>query len=438
MRKEKPGYYNFYLVILFVIVCPIAVYGQYEYKNVDDYKLYLQKNTTQNTQQLDRKIQKQYSDIIGEKNNELIERLKAKDFLFDTVACPYLSSIFNHVLLSNSLDRNRFHFFIDRTFDVNAYSFEDGTVVCNLGLLAGMQNESQLAMVFCHEIGHYLLMHSNKSIISRLNKYNSHEFLAQVKQIKKQEYNTKKQLENLLLTDVFDRSRHSRGQEKAADSLGMILFSNTKYSATTVPAIFDYLKSAEGLSNAVTIQSFLDKEKITMDDFSAAAPPKRMHFGTAEKKEIKDSLKTHPDCDKRKLEMQSFFKLNPEPGIDFITGSKQDLGKIKKYALFEEAKYSRDKSNLGLYLYQLIQNDAIFPADKYIKSEIYNTLKLLYTHHKTHTFHEVVNAMYIPENDKDQYATLLRLLDSLSLEKLDEIANTYYTNNNSFITIAKN
>ncbi|WP_295795020.1 M48 family metallopeptidase [Mucilaginibacter sp.] len=438
MRKENLNYYNFYLFVFFIIVAPATVCGQYEYKNVDSYKSFLQKNTIQNTLQLDKKIQKQYSNIIDEKNNELIDRLKSKDFLFDTVAYPYLNSIFNHVLLSNSLDKNQFHFFIDRTFDVNAYSFEDGTVVCNLGLLGGMENESQLAMVFCHEIGHYLLMHSNISIISKLNRYNSHEFLTQIKQIKKQEYNTKKQLENLLLTDVFDRSRHSRGQEKAADSLGMILFSNTKYGAKTVPAIFDYLNSAEGLPNAITIQSFLDKEKITIDDFSVAAPPKRIHFGTTEKKGIIDSLKTHPDCDKRKLQMQSFFGLNPKPGVDFITGSKQDLEKIKKYALFEEARYSKDKGNLGLYLYQLIQIDAMFPADKYTKSWIYNTLTSLYTHHKAHTFHEVVNAVYIPKNDKDQYATLLKLLDNLSLEKLDEIINAYYANNNSFIRITKN
>ena len=438
MQKENPNYCNFYLFILFIIVSPATVYGQYKYKDIDGYKSYLQKNTVQNTQQLDKKIQRQYSDIIGEKNNELLDRIKANDFLFDTVAYPYLTSIFNHVLLSNSLDKSRFHFFIDRTFDINAYSFEDGTIVCNLGLLGGMENESQLAMVFCHEIGHYLLMHSNKSIISQLNKYNSHEFLARIKEIKKQEYNSKKQLEVLLLTDVFDRSRHSRGQEKAADSLGILLFGNTKYSANTVPAIFDYFNSAEGLSNVITIKSFLDKEKITIDDFSAIAPQKRMHFGTAEKKEIVDSLKTHPDCDKRKIEMQTFFGLNPRPGIDFVTGNKQALDKLKKYALFEEAKYSKEKGNLGLYLYQLIQNDAMFPTDRTIKNELYNTFAALYAHHKAHTFHEVVNAAYIPKNDKDQYATLLKLLDSLSLEKLNEITNTYYTNNNSFITISQN
>ena len=434
----KPNYYNFCLLVLFIAVFYIPVYGQYEYKEAETYKLYLENSANLYAQQFDKNIRKQYSDVISVKNNELIDRLTAGNFLFDTLARPYLNSIFSHILLSNSLNSAHYHFFIDRTSEVNAYSFEDGTIVCNLGLLAGMENESQLAMVFCHEIAHYLLMHSNNAIVNRLTKYNSREFLAKIKQIKTQEYNTKKQLESLLMTDVFDRSRHSRLQERAADSLGMILFSKTRYSGKTIPHIFDFLKSATALTNAITIQSFFDKEKFKVDDLAEILLVKRMRFGTAEKKEIADSLKTHPDCDKRKKEMQEFFMLKPKPGEDFITGSLEKLNNVKKLALFEEAKYAKDNGNLGLYLYHLIQNDALFPANRQIKSEIYNTLTSLYKHQQSHTFQEVVHPSYIPENENDQYAALLKILDNLNLKQLDELVKTYYTNNNVFITIAKN
>lgn len=409
----------------------------YVYKNINSYTAFLQKISEENALLLNKKTQKTYREFISEKNTGLIKRLNEKGFLFDTVAYPYLNSIFNHILEKNSMDKNRFHFFVDRTSSVNAYSYEDGTVVCNLGLIRLMENESQVAMVFCHELGHVLLKHVNTALVRQLEKYNSPEFLAQLKHIEKQKYNTKKQLEDLLITDVFDRRKHSRSQENAADSLGMLLFSNTSYSAQAVPRIFNFLDSAENKAPPCSIHAFFEKEKISLDE-SWLKPEKKMSFGAAEKKEITDSLKTHPDCAKRKIAMESFFRSRPKLGTDFRVGNKQKLAQVKKTALFDEAEYSKDMDNLGLYLYQLIQNNSVFPSNAYIKTATYNTMLSLAKHYKTHTLYQVVNNQYASGDDNDQYAVLLKLLDNLSLENLNEITNTYYQNNKLLITISKN
>jgi hypothetical protein len=409
----------------------------YAYKNIKGYTAFLQKISEENALFLNKKTQKTYREFINEKNTELIKRLNEKGFLFDTIAYPYLNSIFNHILEKNSLDKNRFHFFVDRTSIVNAYSYEDGTIVCNLGLVGLMENESQLAMVFCHELGHVLLRHVNTALVRQLEKYNSPEFLEQLKHIEKQKYNTKKQLENLLVNDVFDRRKHSRSQESAADSLGMLLFSNTSYSAQTIPTIFNFLDSAVTKTTTCTIHAFFEQEKIGLDE-NWLKPEKKMSFGAAEKKEITDSLKTHPDCAKRKIAMESFFWSRPKPGIDFLVGNTQKLTQVKKVALFDEAEYSKDLDNLGLYLYQLIQNNSVFPSNAYIKTATYSTMLSLVKHFKAHTLYEVVNNQYVSSYDNDQYAVLLKLLDNLSLENLNEITNTYYQNNKLLITISKN
>ncbi|WP_073406687.1 M48 family metallopeptidase [Mucilaginibacter sp. OK098] len=411
--------------------------NNYAYKNIDAYTGFLQKTNEENTALLNKKIQKPYREFINEKNTELIKRLNEKGFLFDTVAYPYLTSIFNHILEKNSLDKNRFHFFVDRTSNVNAYSYEDGTVVCNLGLIGLMENESQLAMVFCHELGHVLLKHVNTALVRQLEKYNSPEFLAQVKHIEKQQYNTKKQLENLLVSDVFDRRKHGRSQENAADSLGMLLFCNTSYGAKTVPGIFNLLDSAEIKATTCTIHAFFERERIGLDE-NWLKHEKKMSFGAAGKKEITDSLKTHPDCAKRKIAMEFFFNHKPKPGNDFWVGNKQKLAQVKKVALFDEAECSKDMDNLGLYLYQLIQNNSIFSSNAYIKTATYSTMLSLGKHYKAHNLHEVVNSQYVSNNDNDEYAVLLKLLDSISLENLNDITNTYYQNNKLLITISKN
>ena len=106
------------------------------------------------------------SEIITEKNTDLLTELKENNFLFDTEVTKYLGAIFNHILEKNNLDKNEFHFFVNRSDVVNASAYEDGTVICNLGILNIMESESQVAMVFSHEIAHYLLNHVNNAILN--------------------------------------------------------------------------------------------------------------------------------------------------------------------------------------------------------------------------------------------------------------------------------
>ncbi|MDF2433457.1 MAG: hypothetical protein JWP44_3088 [Mucilaginibacter sp.] len=427
---------KFFLFFLISIFCNLHVYAQnniYNFSQIKDYKTFLVTNTNAKAALINKSIQKQYLNIISEKNDELLKKFEKKSFLFDSTAYLYLNSIFQYILEKNSLDKTRFHFFIDRTSVVNAYSYEDGTVVCDLGLVSITENESQLAMVFCHELGHYLLDHVNTSLIKQLEKYNSPEFLAHLKTIKKQEYNTKRQLENLLETDVFDQRKHNRHQERAADSLAMLLFLKTGYNCKTVSRVFDLLDSSDSKTIRCSIGSFFIGENIAINE-DWLKPESRMKFGQTPRKEIIDSLKTHPDCTQRKIWMQSFFNSYPRAGVDFIISDGKKLAKVKKEALFNEALYLKENDNLGLYLYQLIQNNATFPRDRSIKTEIFNTLLSICNHYKTHTLYMVIRNQYLSDDDKDEYAKLLKLFDSLNFQEMKEITKTYYQSNKSLIT----
>src|ERR1700741_1377913 len=131
----------------------------YVYNKIDDYKIFLKTISINDAAPLDKKIRKQYLKYIQDKNDDLIGRLNGKEFLFDSVIYPYLYPVFKKVVDANGLDINTFHFFVSRSAEVNANTYEDGTIVCNLGLLNVIENESQLAMVFSHELSHYLLKH---------------------------------------------------------------------------------------------------------------------------------------------------------------------------------------------------------------------------------------------------------------------------------------
>ncbi|HZY38329.1 MAG TPA: M48 family metalloprotease [Mucilaginibacter sp.] len=406
--------------------------NQYKFTEVDSYRNYLAKVAAANATLLDKKYRQQYSKIIDEKNDELVKQLNDNGFLFDDQLYPYLQAILNHILEKNNLDKSNYHFFVDRTSDVNAYSFEDGTIVCDLGLLSILQNESQVAMVFCHELGHALLNHVNISITRQLEKVNSPAFLARVRQIKRQEYNTKKQLEDLMMSNVFDKTRHSRSQEKAADSLGMILFSHTAYNGRNISLVFDILDSSAFKSRVCTIKDFFKKEKFNTDD-DWFKPAKKMSFGGAITAETSDSLKTHPDCAQRKVVMRAYFDAHPKYGADFITVTAEKFEKIRQIALFDEAAYARQHKDMGYYLYLLIQDDARYPSDNCVKTEIFDTLVDLCKHQKAHDINTIVRSPYITSNDYDEYPKLLQVLDRLNLKALSAITITYYNNNKSLI-----
>ena len=102
-------------------------------------------------------------------------------------------------------------------------------------------------------------------------------------------------------------------------------------------------------------------------------------------------------------------------------------------ALFDEATYSKNENDLGLYLYQLIQNDALFPSNKYIKTEIFNTLISLCEYQKIHLLYKVVTTPYITNDDKDEYAKLLKILYQISLRELIQIIGDYYNKNKALI-----
>ena len=218
----------------------------------------------------------------------------------------------------------------------------------------------------------------------------------------------------------------------AADSLGMLLLSKTGYGSTAVPQLYDLLDSAEMLSTKCSIQSFFKKENIAADD-NWFITRKKMSFGAPEKKEIRDTLKTHPDCAARKINARQYFSKNPKPGADFIFATSSQFNKTREMASLAAATYSKDKEQLSYYLYQLIQNDAVFLPGNYIKTEIFSLWVNFYFRLKNHTLGYVIDKPYIPENEKDEYAKLLQMLDDIDLKKMKEIATSYYEKNKNYI-----
>ncbi len=89
---------------------------------------------------------------------ELDRALRNRGVLLDDPeAQAYVQSVMDHLFPEF---RGSIHVHVARSSALNAYALPNGSIYINLGLLARMRNEAQLAMVLGHEATHFIEQHS--------------------------------------------------------------------------------------------------------------------------------------------------------------------------------------------------------------------------------------------------------------------------------------
>ncbi|MEG2071341.1 MAG: M48 family metallopeptidase, partial [Bacteroidales bacterium] len=71
----------------------------------------------------------------------------------------YVNTVTDHLLKEYPALRKEVRIYILKSPVVNAYATENGIFLINLGLLAQVSNESELAFIIAHEISHYAENH---------------------------------------------------------------------------------------------------------------------------------------------------------------------------------------------------------------------------------------------------------------------------------------
>lgn len=97
--------------------------------------------------------------------NSIMSEVRAyKDYYEDPEVVDYLNNIGGR-LVSNSTDRGRaFEFFLMRDNTLNAFALPGAFVGVHTGLILAAENESELASVLAHEIGHVTQRHIARQI----------------------------------------------------------------------------------------------------------------------------------------------------------------------------------------------------------------------------------------------------------------------------------
>jgi Zn-dependent protease with chaperone function len=378
---------------------------------------------------------KDYKDLYEERWNNIREKFDKKEIYTDPVAQKYLDALVQEITASNPiLNGQPFSCYFSRSGVPNASYMGEGVILFHIGLFKRLDNESQAAFVLCHEIAHYYLQHSEKSIEQYVSRLNSDEVQQQLKKIKRSEYQKRTQLEHLVKGLTFDSRRHSRDHESDADSMGVELMHHTRFSvaeALTTLALLDKVDQ-DDLPTAARLQEQFHSAEYPFQKKWLAREEGllggHVHLSTDEP--MADSLKTHPDCSTRIRLLQPLAAryASAAPTKDVVNA--QTFALLKHRFAYEIAAYSYEAQNYTRSLYYTLELFQAHPDDPYLITLTGKILNAMYAAQKQHTLSKVTD---LPSPyQTESYNQLLQFVQNLYRDDLAFLAYYFLKHKETF------
>jgi len=261
----------------------------------------------------------------------------------------YIEKVADNLLATNPVLRSKLRFYVVRSSEANAASFANGMVLVNTGLLAQLQNESELAFILAHEIAHFDEKHIEKA----------------AKGAKEDRKKTRRNdYENRYLT----YKNRSREHETEADQVAFERYYKTSpYSFQALNGVFDVLQYAYLPFDEIPFKrSWVETDFYHFPDeyFLPAVKPVRS------REDYVDTLCSHPNLQKRRA------------WIHQQTSSANDAGRslfVQNESLFYEMRDLARRDCIDLYLTMHAYADAYYnsyvmlqqaPTDTFLRRAI--------------------------------------------------------------------
>jgi Zn-dependent protease with chaperone function len=271
--------------------------------------------------------------------------LKGGSVLFNDTISAYLNKVLDEILKNDPVFRKSIQLYVIKSTQVNAFSFDNGILLVNTGLLSQLDDEGQLAFILCHELVHYKRHHSISAYLDFFN-------------VSNQNYHKSK---NDLMLEVLNRSKD---QETEADTAGLELFRNTNYDYGDIRTAFDVLQ--------YSYLPFDEQEfpRSFFEDGNLRFPKNYFLDKTASVKEddnYDDQKSTHPNIRKRRANLNSRIeKKEADSGRKKFIVSETAFRQTRDLARFETCRLflqDLDYPNSIYSAYLLLRK---YPANIYL------------------------------------------------------------------------
>lgn len=367
---------------------------------------------------------KEAAAVLKERNEDVAKLCTDSSIITDQAFSSPFQRIFRHIIQSNNLQAISMQLYLGKQPWPNAFSAGEGSLVFQVGLLPVLRNEAEVAFVICHEIAHFTLDHSTKSLFNYFEQLNAEETKAKLKQLDKQEYGAKTLAMQLLEKLTFFNRRHSRFNESSADSLALIYLDRAGYNTRLGALSMQSLDAADSAGAYVSLTKHFNLPGFP---FEERWIKKTKTLGSSKVVTAglnADSLKTHPDCSKRLAAMEQMLQGSGLKEGDFNLLPADSFALLQRNALFEQVDSWYKLNQYDYALFESLRLTDLYPDHPYgyvQAGKILQDLCIAYSKFELSSHVRPPSSTLYSEN----FNELLRMMQRLSLEEMIRMTAAY-------------
>ncbi|WP_396151332.1 M48 family metalloprotease [Flavobacterium sp.] len=422
----------FFLFLFFNVSSCFTQNIEFDYlpQNKDSLEKYVNEVNDKKIKKFGDNYQKKIRENIQERKAAFLNKISDSSFVFNKRITAYLNTILKEIYTSNpEINNNDFYFLIDKSQLPNAACYGNGIFTVNLGLFKFVNSDDELAYILCHEIAHYVLEHNDKSLLNYFETLNSKENKKKIKVLKNQKYGKRKAYSELIEDLSYNFLMRSQEVEIEADSLGFLIYRNTKFNNN---ASITSLKNLELSDKLLFNEDPKLKENFNFENYpfkDAWIKKDETLFDITKSSDDfildKDSLSSHPSIPLRIKKLN--FLINKK--TNSIVENTNELNEIKKLVSFISISNFIDTNKLDMAFYQSL----VMYNQKLIDSKMYaeimsKLLKKTYELKENHTFGRYVSPIY-PFSDELYLNDVKQFLNNLELKNIRKIGLSFCLSN---------
>ncbi len=379
------------------------------------------------SQEYSGKLKKEILRLLEGSQDEILKLFTDGDLLFDNDFNTFLNTSLDTIVAQNPELKKDYTLLLSKSPSPNAYSIGYNVVMVNMGLFKYLDNSYQLRSVIMHELAHDIQKHSLNNIIAKAKRNLSDDSKKTLQDIKDARYNKGglafKRMKKLLIS----QSKKNQEEELEADSIGYILYNNTKWPKQAFANAFLRLKQLENSPNYVLDSTiyrrlFDLKEQpfnakwLKKEDFSA------YNYNHYKEKISEDSIASHPELDIRIAKIKSYMPKNQD---STVVKPSDGFLKLQYNAVFQQVANLFDLKEYGASLYSCMTLLHNHPKDHYLLKYVGLNFMEIYKAQKSYTLNRHVEKLN-PTEQGDSYNLFLNFIWNLRLSEMKKIAD-YYT-----------
>lgn len=332
-------------------------------------------------------LQKQQFEVATEYT--LRDIFQQGNIYFNDPMTDYVRKVGDNLLYGTDL-ANDITFFVSRFNTANATTWQDGTIIVNIGLIARLENEAQLAFTLAHEISHYI---------------KEHPYLQYSRFVKKQ------QTENKNNTFVQNMDR-TLDYELEADSIAINLLKKTNYNYNEGSKVLRIVRG-EYEHDAISFINYLSSDKFEIQESNLCKPVSYRDYMEDEAVSSKSTLSI--DIRQRKL-INRLNSLEPKSNLKNYILAENLFKKIKSIAQFELVEQAFQSSNYLRSIYEALSLLRNFPTNKYLNIKVSENLYYINSYNDL----SIMERIFFDQKkiEDDVYADFCCFINKLSKEDM--------------------